>query len=72
MSRRASASERQLFESDCTDIQGARRFVAGVFIFIMGVFSYIMGVLSFITGVRVICTDLLSFMSGAFSFKWAR
>ena len=65
MSRRASASERQLFESDCTDIQGARRFVAGVFSLIMGVFS-------FITGARIICTNVLSFMLGAFSFKWAR
>ena len=58
MSRRTNASERQLFESDCTDIQGARRFVAGVF-------SFITGVLRFATGVR-------NSVKGAFSFKWAR
>ena len=58
MSRRASASERQLFESDCTDLKGARRFVAGVF--------------SFITGVLSFATDVRNSVKGAFSFKWAR
>ena len=30
------------------------------------------GVSSFVTGVHSICMGVLGFMSGAFSFKWAR
>ena len=58
MSRRASASERQFFESDWSVLKGARCFVTGVF-------SFITGVLSFATGVR-------GLVKGAFSFVWAR
>ena len=47
MSRCASSSERQLFESDCTVLKGARCFVTGVFSFATGVRDLVKGRVKF-------------------------
>ena len=72
-----------MFELDYSVYKGARgyapgarnicmsvlRVMSGARNVFMGVFSFIMGVFSSIMGARIICTDVLSFMSGAFSLN---